>query len=266
MTKNEILSVLSGPKFGALGIDDKKDAIDGVLKYIYGLRGYTVADGMQAEIDSAVGIIEDRLTHRFPHLTVGEIKLALELGVTGFWTKDKRLTIANYLDWLAKYSSSPERAEAVEERIASQKSLTQSQASTLLPASDVAHLNEEAGRRAAQREFDAFCRVGHLEIMLQGYGAMIYDYLIKHGCFNPNDNAIRTAYERSKHTRSTYDEVTTRQERGFFGDMRTAVIRTARSINAKTTPVQHLLDWATKCELLSMYFATLKARGMQLQV
>ncbi len=257
MTTNEILAAMNGPKFGGLAINDKQDALDGVLKYIYSLRGYTVADGVQPEIDAAVRVLDDRLSHRFPHLTIDEVRLALELGVTGYFTKDKRLTIANYLDWLAKYNSSAERAEAVDVRINRKKSLTAAQASSLLPAIDIERKNEEAGREAALREYKVFCdNGGRIGFYLQGYGAMIYDYLLKKGKLNPNDATIREAYRRSKsHLAGGV------HRRGIL-----SIGQVASEFNPEKATAEQLLDWSTKCELLSMYFSTLRSRGMQLQL
>lgn len=255
MTKNEILAAMNSPKFGSLPMNDKEDALDGVLKYLYSLRGYTVADGVQPEIDAAVRVLEDRIAHRFPHLTVDEIRLALELGVTGYWTKDKRMTIANYLDWLSKYNTSSERAEAVDDRMNRQKTLSANQAAALLPAEDIARKNEEAARSAALREFDRFKQCGRLDICVQGYGAMIYDYLLQRGCLNPSDALIREAYKRSKnHLRGGVPSRTRR-----IGDV------VADFVPDKAEASQ-LLDWSTKCELLTMYYSTLHARGMQLQL
>lgn len=256
MTTNEILAAMNGPRFGQLPMQDKADVIDGILKYLYSLRGYTVADNVQPEIDAAVNVLEDRLAHRWPHLTAGEIKLALELGVTGYFTKDKRLTIANYLDWISKYNTSPERADAVDAKMNRQRSLTQSQAAALLPAEDIARKNEEAGRNSALKEYQRFCETGKLDICVLGYGAMIFDYLLKRGCFNPTDNIIREAYRRSKnHLKHGVRDVKQRRIGEVLSDFR-----------PETAPAQQLLDYATKCELLSMYYGTLKARGMQLQL
>lgn len=255
MTTNEILAAMNGPRFGQLPMQDKADVIDGILKYLYSLRGYTVADNVQPEIDAAVNVLEDRLSYRWPHLTAGEIKLALELGVTGYFTKDKRLTIANYLDWISKYNTSPERADAVDAKMNRQRSLTQSQAAALLPAEDIERKNEEAGRSAALKEFERFKQCGRLDICVQGYGAMIYDYLLKRGCLNPSDALIREAYKRSKnHMRGG---VQSRQRR--IGDV-------IADFNPERAEASQLLDWSTKCELLTMYYSTLQARGMSLQL
>ncbi len=257
MTTEEIINAMnSGMRFGSLQIQDKRDALDGILKYLYAIRGYTVADNIQPEIDAAVGVLEDRIAHRFPHLTIDEIRLALEVGVTGYWTKDKRMVIANYIDWLSKYSSSPERADAVEQRLKAQKTLTQSQAAALLPAEDIARKNEEAARSAALREYERFCQCGHLDFFLQGYGAMIYDYLLKKGKLNPNEELIRKAYARSKnHLRGGVPVRGTRR-----------IDETLSTFTPESATPEQLLDWSTKCELLSMYYSTLKARGMVLQL
>ena len=258
MTKNEILAAMNAPKFGSLSMNDKQDALDGVLKYLYSLRGYTVADGVQPEIDAAVHVLEDRCAHRFPHLTVDEIRLALEMGVTGYWTKDKRMTIANYLDWLAKYNTSAERAEAVDDKLNRQKTLTANQAAALLPAEDIERKNDEAGRNAALKEFERFKQCGRLDICVQGYGAMIYDYLLKRGCLNPSDALIREAYKRSKnHLPGGVPQRRNRLQ--TIGD-------TIASFNPDRASSDQLLDWSTKCELLTMYYSTLHARGMQLQL
>ena len=255
MTKNEILAAMNAPKFGSLPMNDKEDALDGVLKYLYSLRGYTVADGVQPEIDAAVHVLEDRIAHRFPHLTVDEIRLALELGVTGYWTKDKRMTIANYLDWLSKYNTSSERAEAVDDRMNRQKTLSANHAAALLPAEDIARKNEEAARSAALREFDRFKQCGRLDICVQGYGAMIYDYLLQRGCLNPSDALIREAYKRSKN-----------HLRGGVPSRTRRISDVVADFVPDKAEASQLLDWSTKCELLTMYYSTLHARGMQLQL
>jgi len=200
-------------------------------------------------------VLEDRIAHRFPHLTVDEIRLALELGVTGYWTKDKRMTIANYLDWLSKYNTSPERAEAVDDRMNRQKTLSANQAAALLPAEDIARKNEEAARSAALREFDRFKQCGRLDICVQGYGAMIYDYLLQRGCLNPSDALIREAYKRSKN-----------HLRGGVPSRTRRISDVVADFVPDKAEASQLLDWSTKCELLTMYYSTLHARGMQLQL
>jgi len=256
MTTNEILSAMNGLRFGQMTMQDRCDVIDGILKYLYSLRGYTVADNVQPEIDAAVKVLEDRISHRWPHLTAGELKLALELGVTGYFTKDKRLTIANYLDWISKYNASSERAEAVEAKMNRQKQLTFQQASRLLPAEDVARRNEEAGRNAALREYERFCQCGKLDITLQGYGAMIYDYLVRHGKLNPNEAAIREAYRRGSHASRTAERALRAQHIG----------EVVQALNPDKAEPSQLLDWSTKCELLTMYYSTLRARNLPLQL
>ena len=256
MTTNEILAAMNGPRFGQMTMQDRCDVIDGVLKYLYSLCGYTVADNVQPEIDTAVNVLEDRIAHRWSHLTAGEIKLALELGVTGYFTKNKRLTIANYLDWIGKYNTSSERAEAVEAKMNRQKQLTFKQASRLLPAEDVARKNEEAGRSAALREYERFRQCGYLDITLQGYGAMIYDYLVRHSKLNPNEAAIREAYRRGKN-----------HLKGSAGRGNTSRIDAViTDFNPEKAEPSQLLDWSTKCELLTMYYSTLRARNLPLQL
>ena len=91
--------------------------------------------------------------------------------------------------------------------------------------------------------------------MDEAHGVGLGNYLLKHGCLNPSDALIREAYKRSKnHMRGG---VQPRQRR--IGDV-------IADFNPERAEASQLLDWSTKCELLTMYYSTLQARGMSLQL
>ena len=252
MTTYEIKAARVGVPVGTLTIKDRSDALDGILKRIYALKGFTVADNVQPEIDIAVRELEDKLAHRWTGFTIGEVALALESGVSGFFGADNRLTIANYFSWLTKYERCDERREAIGELAKQNKASRVVDPQQLLPPEEQAARNERAGREAALREWEAFKRYGRLDIFLDGYAAMICDYLMRKGKLNATEATIRQAYRQAKTRR-------TDKQTNSIGD----VIKT---FNPTTAPASELLDFATKRELLSMYYDSLRRRGVELQV
>jgi len=252
MTTYEVKAARVGVPVGMLTMKDRSDALDGILKRIYALKGFTVADNVQPEIDIAVRELEDKLAHRWTSFTMGEVALALESGVSGFFGADNRLTIANYFSWLTKYERSDERSDAIYELAKLKKATRVVDPQRLLPPEEQAARNERAGREAALCEWERFKKCGRLDICIDGYAAMIYDYLTRKGKLNATEATISQAYRQAK-TRHT-DKQTYR-----IGD----VIKT---FNPATAPASELLDWATKRELLSMYYESLRRRGVELQI
>lgn len=239
VTKQEIIAARSAAPIGTLEPKFTMQALDGILKIIYGMKGLTVADGMQKEVDAIIGPIHDKLRTRYQFFTLGEVSIALEAGVCGEWNTDKRICIASILSWLAAYQKYDIRQEAIQE-INKGVHRKIAPASALLPAADVARMNEDACIRGIKAAWAAFKEKGDMDIIFDGYAANLCDYLINRGKLKARDETVREAWERS----------------------RRRVIRNGGIAEA----FNDRMDYAAKRELLTMYFGSLKQRNVELQI
>lgn len=233
MTTYEIQGARLMGSIASMEAKDRRDALDGILKNIYALKGFTVADKVQPEIDEAVARLEDKVVQRWPGMTIGEVNIALEAGVCGeLGGNDRRLTIANYFGWLNAYVASPERRDAM--NVISRRTAP---ASAQLEERPVGDRNDDAGRAGANALWDAYKRTGRVETVTLGYPAMVYDWLHARGKVKPTDETVREAERQAARLR----------------------MDTWRAATGA-------LDYATKTVLLEKYFHSLRSRGAELNI
>lgn len=238
MTKEEIMNARNGAKpLGQFARQDRKEAIDGVLKGIYAMMGF-IAEPQEVE-EIVTGIL-DRISTRFQHLTVGELVLAWEAGVSGEYGKERRICIANLLSWLSSYVESDVRKDALTQIIKTQRTEAR-----MLSQGDIEARNREACLRMARTQWQHYKATGSLEAsLLAGTAAAICDYLVSAGKLRASDATQAEAISRAKEQRKL---------RGI-----------PESLGRIGT--QGELDSMAKRELLAMYYGSLVARGVELTV
>ncbi len=251
MTTNEIKNARGGIQVNRLDAKDRADALDGVVKRIYAMKGLSVEKQVQPEIDLTVKELERRLLESYPTMTLGEVSIALEAGITGEYGKDVRLTIANCLVWLRTYYWSDDRKDAIRELEEDRK--REKRAERLLEApDDASHERETCAEIMKQWRF--YREHKCLDITHNGFAAMMYDHLVRKGKLRATEATILKAHQAAQsHNRAKSTET------GQIGAL-------INEVTKDTTSPDKLLDYATKRELLQMYFDSLIARGAVLNL
>lgn len=241
ITVEEIKGALRGAKqFRDLEASVRLQALDGILKRAYALKGYVVEASTQSEVTVSAEELERKISQRWPFLTLGEVMLALEAGVCGDYPGETRLAIANYIRWLGAYVASPERRTALEEAMAEKRRETRPE--HILPAATRETLNARANREGALKAFRSFKESGDMGITLDGRAASIYDYLSDLG--------------KIKVTPETWAEA----------QRRASVSAGRKTFASLVSSGPAGADWSAKRYLLGRYFESLVNRGVDLQL
>ncbi len=251
MTINEIKQARGGIAANRLDTKDLMDGLDGTVKRIYALKGLSVEASVQPEVDLTCRELGRRLLESYPTMTLGEVSLALEAGITGEYGKDVRLTIANCLVWLRTYYWSDDRKDAIRELNEEQK--RESRASRLLEAQTDAD-KDKAFRGEIMKQWRFYRENGHLDIRFDGFAGAMYDHLVKIGKLRASEATVQKAKAMSESQTSA-------------NAPKTAQIGTLIENAAKeSTSLDNGLNCATKRILLTMYFDSLIARGAVLRL
>ncbi len=212
------------------------------------LSGYTVADDLDGNAADITEKISAKVRTRFPGLTAGEVSIALESGVTGEWGRDTRPTPANCLRWLETYAQTDQR-KAV---IASLSRTRGPRAEDLLIPEQKDRMNARARRESALRAWEDYKHEGHLDIVTNGFAAMVCDHLMREGILKPTPEAVEQAYRASRLRKARSSGY------GSIAEM----FRTV----GKAQDADGMMDWDCKRELLSMFFGHLLAKGGDLRL
>lgn len=245
ISTGEVLTALKGESLSSKSPQEKRAIFEQIARSTLALSGYTIADNLEDMAEPISTILRNRIAERYPWLRVQEIELALQAGVMGEWTKTRVPTAANVGAWVESYVTCNARRDAQKQAAVTAKSLRG--AGDNLPADQKARMNEKARRDSALKAWEDFKRLGHLDILLEGYAAMIYDYLVACGALKASAEAVEQAYRASR-LRSLKNR----------GD---AYARIGR-----VEAAGHRGDWETKRELLSMFFEHLKENGKELRI
>lgn len=234
MTSSEIRSARKSRLFGQLTLAERLASVKDALSRAYLLRGLEPSD---EEMAAPIQEVESKISHSYPGLTQDEVWLCMEAGVSGKFGGDRKMVIANYFYWLASYWSSEARTAVIRDE--ARHPVSDYEGYRLTPQ-EIAYKNEQAGRRGALRLFVEMKTTGTMDILLSGYGAMVYDYLVSKGKIRVTEETVQRARRlaRQEHRRGVFDSL-------LPGDVN---------------------DYGTKNVLLRIYFQSLIDRGVNLQL
>lgn len=184
MTTQEIIAARAAKNVASLDTATRASALEGTLKKLYAMKGYSLADA-EAEVGIAVQELNTRLVIRWPYLTMGEVLLALEAGICGEYTSDKRLSVANYITWLNAYAKSDERREAME-TLSRQKPKPKG----LLSKANIQAMNERAIVDGVKKAWQSFQETGEIGITADGWAAAMCEWLMFKGKLNPSPQTL----------------------------------------------------------------------------
>lgn len=249
ITEAEIRVARTGAKtLGQMSPGELKDALHMAARSMLALSGWTVADDLEAGAEKLEDAISAKVRMRYAGLTVGEVCIALESGVSGEWGRDCRPTAANCLKWLEAYVQTEARKAAL---------LTLSRRrgprpEDLMTPRMKEELNARARRESCLRAWEDYKAAGRLDTVTNGYAAMVCDHLMRTGLLKPTEEAVRQAYRSSRLRKAQAMRC------GSVAEMFRQV--------GKARDTDGMMDWDCKRELLSMYFAHLRAKGAELRL
>lgn len=101
---------MQGQKIGTVGLTEKEAAIRQYIETCYAMKHQNISAD---EIGIEASNIENSVSHSFAHLTLGEVRLALEAGIVGEFGSNQA-NPANFLTWITAYNKCADRATACE--------------------------------------------------------------------------------------------------------------------------------------------------------
>ena len=239
----------TGQMMGSIAMAELIRRLAGHCRTALSMYGYTVADDIDNLSQKLAGEIAPKIKPRYSGISTEEVGLAIESGTSGEWGKDCRPTTANCLRWVDAYAACEPRKNVIRALSFTRRG---PDAADLLPQEEKDRLNEESNRRGALEEWQAYKRTGKLNIILSGYAAALYDYLYRLGKLRPTADTIKAAYIASR-------------KRVAEAKSLSCVSELYRNFGKPATE-QGMMDWECKRELLTMYFAQLKSRGVELTI
>ncbi len=239
ITIGEILNALKGSCLSSMSPAERRETFERISRSTLALSGYTIADGIEDMAKPIADILYNRVYERYPGLRDKEIELALQGGIMGEWTKTRVPTAANVGTWVEAYIKSDIHRDAMKQVAAKARSLNSGVSEELK-----AEMNDKARRDAALKAWEDFKTTGKLDIFLDGYAVMIYDYLANCGVLKPSRETIEQAFRasRAKADSNAFARIGETADKSYRG------------------------DWRTKRELLSMFFKYLRESGKELRI
>lgn len=246
ITTGEIVSALNGRILSSMSPQKRRATLEQIARSTLALSGYTIADGIEDLATPIAGFLRNRVFERYPNLRDKEIELALQAGVMGEWTKTRMPTAANVGAWIEAYMKCDTHRDALRQ-VAARAGRRKVQVGEQIPENIKAEMNEKARRESTLQAWADFKSLGRLDIFLDGYAAMIYDYLVNCGIMNPSRETIEKAFKASR-TRAARNR----------GDVFARV--------GRSEDTGHRGDWETKREVLAMFFRHLRESGKELRI
>ena len=240
---NEIIEASRGQLFSGMTEREQMQFCAGEIHRAYDRKGIEPEERKVAAW--AEELVAD-IRKRYKGITAAEISLALQYGLAENFTKDTRLVGSNFLLWLERYMTAPERLQALNDsRMAEKRQAYALENNT----ADIERKNAEFRERAPRREWEKYKETGRLDIMFDGYAGAVYDALVERGKLRATDETKAKAREQARK------------------ELRAEHIRKNGSLAAH---IGAGLDFGnsetlrTKRILLELYFRTLRQRGVEL--
>lgn len=249
ITETEIRQARTGSRMlSVLSPGEVRAAVHMAVRSLLVMSGFTVADDLDSNAERIAEAITPKIRTRFPGMCAAEVTLAIESGAAGEWGRDTRPTPANCLRWLDAYSQSEPRKNVM-------LGLSRSRGprpEELMTPEMRAEANERAERESALRAWEDYKREGRLDIVTNGFAAMVCDRLMRAGVLRPTAEAVEQAYRASRLRKA---------QAARFGS-----VAEMFRIVGKAQDTDGMMDWDCKRELLSMYFGHLRAKGADLRL
>lgn len=237
MYANEMLEARLAPRLNEMSKRAQTDAVKVLIHRLYELKG---VEPLERDVNSVTDDIVMEAARRYPNITTGEVALAFKYGLAENFGKDTRLVGANFLLWLERYWTHPERLEAVSASYRAQKA----QNANLLSAADREERHASFVQNAPRKEWEKFKETGELDIITDGYAAAVFDALCERGKINATEET------RAKARAMAQAELERESKR--------------RGVNYATLADEQTEELRTKRILLETYFRTLRQRGIEL--
>lgn len=171
MTQDSIITALQGKALGAESLAQRENTLRGIIATVYQMKRMSLSE---ETLDGEVRSFGPRLAADFRHLTLQEIRIALEAGICGEYGTATVPNVANFLQWVAIYNRSAERASAKETLTRRNASLA-ARVSTIDRA-EIDRKNAEALRTSPHEAFEEYRREGRKAFRLPQYVARcVYD-------------------------------------------------------------------------------------------
>lgn len=248
ITETEIRQARTGSRMlSVLSPGEVRAAVHMAVRSLLVMSGFTVADDLDSNAERIAEAITPKIRTRFPGMCAAEVTLAIESGAAGEWGRDTRPMPANCLRWLDAYSQSEPRKNVM-------LGLSRSRGprpEDLLTPEQKERMNARARRESAMRAWEDYKREGRLDIVTNGFAAMVCDHLMREGILKPTPEAVEQAYRASRLRKARYSGY------GSIAEM----FRTV----GRAQDTDGMMDWDCKRELLSMYFGHLLAKGAELR-
>ena len=238
MYANEMIEARRTPELRSLSQRAQADTVRVLIHRLYELKG---VEPLERDVNICTEDIVLEVGRRYPHITTGEISLAFKYGLAENFGKDTRLVGSNFLLWLERYMTHPERLDAIKGATAAQTA----QHTALLSEADRDTRHAEFIQNAPRKEWERFKETGKLDINTDGYAAAIFDALVERGKIHASEATIAAAVAQAR------TELENEARRGSTG------IRSLLNINNGE-------EARTKRILLETYFKTLRGRGIEL--
>lgn len=242
MYQHEMIEAAKTPSVLSMTQRAAAEAVRIVVHKAYELKG---VEPLEKDVEVSVVDILGEVAGRYRAMTTGEIALALKYGIAENFGKDTRPTSGNFLLWMERYMSSPDRAEAIN---AAQYAARKEQERL------EDNYEERERKRAAfvqdapRREWEKYKELGRLDITIDGYAAAVYDALVERGKLNATEPTKAKAREIA--------QAQLRQEAQRRKGISSAI--------AAGLEFGHGEDYRTKKVLLGWYFENLRKRGIDL--
>lgn len=180
MTQEEIVKAMcDGKPLGSIDLGTKEVALRSYIDKIYQMKGME-QKGDRLNIET--GTLENKLSHAYTHLTLAEVRLALEAGVTGEFKDVSTVpNVANFLSWVAFYNRCADRADAL--KVARSRKDAEDRRNSQLVANEMAaRLNAQAFEQEPAKAYAKYLAEGREGFTLPQYIAnVVYEGLIRHG-------------------------------------------------------------------------------------
>lgn len=238
MYANEMIEARHTPELRSMSDKAKGDAVRVLIHRLYELKGI---EPLERDVNIAAEDIVIETRRRYPAITTGEVSLAFKYGLAENFGKDTRLVVSNFLLWLERYMTHPDRLDAV--NLANKAARMQNTA--LIESADRDTRHAEFVQDAPRKEWENYKASGSLEhILVDGYAAAVYDALVERGKINPTESTRAAALAQARAELERESRVRGRSIAYYLNDTNETM--------------------RTKRILLEAYFKSLRVRGIEL--